>query len=218
MGWLAVAAAVALGAPQSAVACEPIPAPAAASQLITVDARSYTTTSAALRLWRRSGRCWVRVAGPWRARVGRNGLSNHHLEGDGTTPTGAYPLGRVIYGIGADPGVRYAYHRLVCGDWWNGDPSSAGYNTFQHVSCGAQPPFAGGSEPLWKLTTAYRHFAVIRYNASPVVAGRGSAIFLHADTGAPTNGCVSLPLGRLTRVLRWLRPDRAPHIVIGTKS
>lgn len=214
MGWLALAAAVALGTPD----CTRIAAPAEAAQLITVEARTHQTTHATLRLWRRSGDCWVRVAGPWRARLGRNGLSDHHLEGDGTTPTGAYALGRVIYGTAADPGVRYSYHRLVCGDWWNGDPSSGGYNTFRHVPCGARPPFAGGSEALWTQTTAYRHFAVIRYNANPVVAGRGSAIFLHADTGGPTNGCVSLPLGRLTRVLRWLRPDRAPHIVIGTTS
>jgi L,D-peptidoglycan transpeptidase YkuD (ErfK/YbiS/YcfS/YnhG family) len=43
-------------------------------------------------------------------RLGRNGLSDHHVEGDGTTPTGAYGLGPVIYGLAPDPGVRYPYH------------------------------------------------------------------------------------------------------------
>ena len=38
--------------------------------------------------WRREGRCWRRVAGPWRAHVGWNGLSAHRREGDGTTPFG----------------------------------------------------------------------------------------------------------------------------------
>ena len=110
--------------------------------------------------------------------------------------------------------MRLAYHRLVCGDWWDEDPRSATYNRFRHVRCGARPPFGGGSEALWRATTAYRHFAVVRYNDVPAVPGRGSAIFLHADTGRATNGCVSFPLGRLRTVLRWLRPASAPRIVI----
>ncbi len=37
-----------------------------------------------------------------------------------------------------------------CGDWWDGDSSSPTYNRFRHVTCGATPPFAGRSEPLWR--------------------------------------------------------------------
>ena len=37
------------------------------------------------------------------------------------------------------PACRLAYHRLVCGDWWDEDPRSPTYNTFRHVACGAQP-------------------------------------------------------------------------------
>jgi L,D-peptidoglycan transpeptidase YkuD (ErfK/YbiS/YcfS/YnhG family) len=58
---------------------------------------------------------------------------------------------------------------------------------------GAEPPFAGRSEALWRATVAYREFAFIQYNASPARPGRGSAIFLHDDLGHPTNGCLSLP-------------------------
>jgi L,D-peptidoglycan transpeptidase YkuD (ErfK/YbiS/YcfS/YnhG family) len=50
----------------------------------------------------------------------------------------------------------------------------------------------------------------------PVVPGKGSGIFLHAQTGAPTNGCISLERATLVRVLRWLRPDARPRIAIGT--
>jgi L,D-peptidoglycan transpeptidase YkuD (ErfK/YbiS/YcfS/YnhG family) len=46
------------------------------------------------------------------------------------------------------------------------------------------------------------------------VPGRGSAIFLHADTGRATAGCVSISLARLVRVLRWLRPSASPVIAI----
>ena len=81
-----------------------------------------------------------------------------------------------------------------------------------------RPPFGGGSEALWRATTAYRHFAVVEYNAHPAVPGRGSAIFVHDDIGAPTNGCVSLPQSQLVRLLRWLRPAAHPAIVIGTAA
>src|SRR5438105_10741976 len=106
-----------------------------ARQLVTVEAGSRTATSASLRLWRRSGRCWIPAAGPWTARLGRNGLSDRHREGDGTTPSGAYGFGRVVYGIAANPGDHLRYHRLVCGDWWDEVPASPSYNTFPHLRC-----------------------------------------------------------------------------------
>jgi L,D-peptidoglycan transpeptidase YkuD (ErfK/YbiS/YcfS/YnhG family) len=182
-------------------------------QLVTVTAPPRATI-AALSLWRRTGRCWRRVAGPWSARLGRSGLSAHKREGDGATPTGTYRIGPVVYGIAPDPGVRLRYHRLVCGDWWDEDASSRTYNTFRHVACGVAPSFGGGSEPLWRISPQYRYLAVVDYNAHPVVAGRGSAIFLHVAADA-TAGCVSLPEPRLVRLLRWLRPAARPLIRLG---
>ena len=153
---------------------------ASARQLITVEARRYRTTSAALRLWERGADgCWRPAAGPWTARVGWNGLRDNRREGDGTTPTGVYSIGRTMYGNAANPGVRYHYRRLVCGDWWNEDPRSPTYNTFQHVRCGTRPSFRTTTPGLWQERTAYRHFAVIEFNMRPVVPGRGSGIFLH---------------------------------------
>jgi L,D-peptidoglycan transpeptidase YkuD (ErfK/YbiS/YcfS/YnhG family) len=190
--------------------------PDSAGQLITVEAARVKTTSASLRLWRRQGRCWAPVAGPWTARVGWNGLSGSRREGDGTTPTGVYTIGRTMYGNAPNPGVRYRYRRLVCGDWWNEDPASPTYNSFQHVRCGARPPFRTTTPGLWQEQRAYRHFAVVEFNMRPVVPGRGSGIFLHAQTGRSTNGCVSLPADRLVAVLRWLDPEKSPRIAIGT--
>jgi L,D-peptidoglycan transpeptidase YkuD (ErfK/YbiS/YcfS/YnhG family) len=189
-----------------------------AGQLITVEAARLKTTSASLRLWARKNGCWIPVAGPWTARVGWNGLAERRREGDGTTPAGVFTVAPVIYGNAPDPGVRYRYRRLVCGDWWNEDPASPTYNTFQHVRCGARPPFRTTTPGLWQERRAYRHFAVIEYNMRPVVPGRGSGIFLHAQTGNSTNGCVSLPAKRLTAALRWLRPSDKPRIAIGTRA
>ena len=169
-------------------------------QLLVVEAPTRASTHATIRF----EECGKTVLGPWQARVGRNGLAAQRHEGDGTTPLGTFGIGSTIYGVGANPGVQLAYHRLVCGDWWDGEPTSPRYNTFRHLDCGAR--LGGDSEALWRQTTAYRHFAVIRFNAAPVVPGRGSAMFLHADTGGPTNGCVSVHLPQLVTILRRLRP------------
>jgi L,D-peptidoglycan transpeptidase YkuD (ErfK/YbiS/YcfS/YnhG family) len=169
-------------------------------QVLVVEAPSRTSTHATIRL----DECGKTVLGPWQARVGRNGLSAHRHEGDGTTPLGTFGIGSTIYGVGTNPGVHLAYHRLLCGDWWDGDSSSPTYNTFRHIECGAR--LGGASEPLWRQPTAYRHFAVIRFNDAPAVPRRGSAIFLHADTGSATNGCVSVRLPQLVTILRRLRP------------
>jgi L,D-peptidoglycan transpeptidase YkuD (ErfK/YbiS/YcfS/YnhG family) len=150
--------------------------------------------------------------------VGFNGLSSHHREGDGTTPLGLFGISSAFYGLAANPGVHGSYHQLVCGDWWDEDPTSAQYNTFQHVACGVTPAFAGGSEALWKVTVGYQTFAVVQYNTGPVVPYAGSAIFIHDDLGGGTNGCISLPSSELIAMLRWLQPGQSPHIAIGTTS
>jgi L,D-peptidoglycan transpeptidase YkuD (ErfK/YbiS/YcfS/YnhG family) len=189
-----------------------------ATQLITVVAEHRTATRGSLRLWQKADGCWRPVAGPWSAWLGGRGVSADRREGDRTTPVGSFGIGRTMYGVAPNPGVRYRYRRIVCGDWWVEDPRSPYYNQFRHVRCGSKPPFAVVSDDLSRSPTAYRHFAFIRFNAGPVVPGRGSGIFLHASTGRPTLGCISLPLAQLVTTLRWLRPASAPRIAIGTPA
>jgi len=190
----------------------------AATQLVTVVAASGRSTRGSLRLWRKSGECWLAVDGPWSAWLGQNGVSANRREGDRTTPAGAFGFQRTMYGLGPNPGVRYAYRRIVCGDWWVEDPRSPYYNRFRHVPCGSKPPFRVTSEDMSRSATAYRHLAVIDYNTHPIVPGRGSGIFLHVSHGNPTLGCVSLALPQLVKVLRWFDPAKEPLIVIGTRS
>ena len=189
-----------------------------AAQVVTVEAATAASTSGTMQLWQRTARCWREAGGPWQVHLGFAGVSAHHHEGDGTTPEGAFGIGPVMYGIEANPGVRFGYHLLVCGDWWDEDPTSAGYNTLQHVPCGTTPPFGGSSEALWRSTRAYAHFALVEYNVDPAVPGRGSAIFIHRDLGHPTHGCISLPPDELVTLIRWLSPAAHPLVVIGTVS
>jgi L,D-peptidoglycan transpeptidase YkuD (ErfK/YbiS/YcfS/YnhG family) len=191
-----------------------------AQQVLIVDAPSAGSTTATLTAYENDGAGWYQAFGAMPAVDGANGWlpGPSRVEGDDTTPEGMYAIGSTMYGTNADPGTRFPYHQLVCGDWWDEDSGTRDYNLFVHLPCGTTPSFGGGSEALWLATRAYAHFAVISYNANPIVPGRGSAIFLHADVGAPTNGCVSLPLPQLDALLRRLRPDASPLVVIGTES
>jgi len=201
-----------------ATACPSYPSvPPATRQLITVSATRLRTTAATLRTWRRDGDCWAPVAGPYTARVGWNGLRVDRHEGDGTTPIGTFPILRRMYGNNPNPGVSFSYTRLRCGDWWVEDPRSPAYNTFQRIGCGVKPPFKVTTPDMSKSWRAYAYLAVIGFNTSPVVPGRGSGIFLHVEVHSSTNGCVSLPRAQLLGVLRWLTPAAAPRIVIGLR-
>jgi L,D-peptidoglycan transpeptidase YkuD (ErfK/YbiS/YcfS/YnhG family) len=205
----ALASACPAGAPTTVV-------PDTTTQLITVRAARRKTTYATLRTWRRVDGCWLPIAGPYSARVGRNGLRLNRREGDGTTPIGTFTVGTRMYGNQPNPGVKFRYTRLRCGDWWVEDPASPAYNTFQRIGCGRRPPFKTTTPDMSKDTTAYAYLAVIEFNMNPIVRGRGSGIFLHVQTGSPTNGCISLRPAQLLGVLRWLSPAASPRIVIST--
>jgi L,D-peptidoglycan transpeptidase YkuD (ErfK/YbiS/YcfS/YnhG family) len=188
-----------------------------ARQLVTVVAATRRSTTASLRLWRKSAECWIAVDGPWTAHLGARGVADNKREGDKRTPAGAFAIQPVMYGVGPNPGVRYRYRRIVCGDWWVEDSRSPFYNRFHHVRCGAKPPFRITSEDMSRSPISYRYLAVIDYNAHPIVPGRGSGIFLHVSaSGGPTLGCVSLPRPQLITVLRWFDPAGSPQVVIGT--
>lgn len=186
--------------------------PANTTQVVIVHAPTSATTYATLETFTKVGKVWQRAYPPMAARIGSLGFSDNHKEAVPTTPVGVYGFGPTMYGINADPGVRYAYHHLVSGDWWDENPSSPNYNTFQH---GSDP--GGVSEALWQATVAYQYFAFITFNV-PAIPGKGSGIFLHVGTGGPTAGCVSLAETNLLTVLRWLDPAKHPRIVLSPDS
>jgi cell wall-associated NlpC family hydrolase/L,D-peptidoglycan transpeptidase YkuD (ErfK/YbiS/YcfS/YnhG family) len=202
------------GADQLIVVSSPTDDPPAPGYLATL--RAYERASA--------GSPWRPVFGPWRAETGSGHLlaAGVRREGDHATPIGVFGIGPTMYGDKPSPnGLHFAYHRLVCGDWWDEDPYSPQYNQIVHVRCGATPAFAAWSEPLWTETVAYPYFAVIQFNMNPIRAGAnalGSGIFLHSWVGGATQGCVALPEGQLLDVLRWLKPSAHPVIEIGTDA
>lgn len=195
-------------APAAAPAAHP-----AGRQLVAVTAASYGATQAELAAYQQVSGQWRRVFGPWLAWIGRNGMASPGAkrEGDGRTPSGTFSLG-FFFGVDPDPGVRFPYRVVDAFDLWDDDPSSPLYNEWvddRYASPGADP------EPM--DVSAYDYGAVIGYNTAGT-PGLGSAIFLHVNIGMPTAGCVTLPMGELLEILRWLNPAGSPQIEMGVAA
>ena len=190
-----------------------------ATQAVVVTASVYGTTYATLETFTKVNGGWVRAFAPMPARIGFRGFAapGAKHEGDGRSPTGRFGFGPFMWGAFGNPGVHYPYRRLVFGDWWDEHTGSPTYNTWQYYN-GLYPPFAAGSEKLWRQVPAYDYAATITYNTVRPVQGAGSGIFLHVGTGGATAGCVSLGNSSLLTVLRWLKPGGAPLIVMGVRS
>ncbi|MDE2227613.1 MAG: L,D-transpeptidase family protein [Alphaproteobacteria bacterium] len=146
-----------------------------------------------------------------RCALGRAGIRVGKTEGDGTTPAGAFVMRRALYRAdrGAPPPTtRLPVTPIVAADGWCDDPAAAAYN--RPVTL----PYRARAEPLWRADRLYDLVVVLGYNDDPVIAGAGSAIFLHVASPdyAPTEGCVALAPDDLRRVLA--EADAASRVVV----
>ncbi|MGY1731907.1 hypothetical protein ACI798_10310 [Geodermatophilus sp. SYSU D01045] len=209
-GWCAALALAALATVLVVVPGHPADAawvPANATQLVTVEVPTATSTTGSLRAWERTASGWRLVFGPVPARVGAAGVGQAR-EGISVTPAGTYPL-TGGFGRQPNPGTALPYFQTDELDWWDGNPSSPTYNT--HVRQAASP--GGASENLYRTGAVYDYAVTIGYNLARV-PGAGSAIFLHVANSSATGGCVSIERNALVTLMRWLRPDAAPHIMV----
>ncbi|HEY3833236.1 MAG TPA: L,D-transpeptidase family protein [Acidimicrobiia bacterium] len=186
-----------------------------AGQVIAVATDGYGSSIATITAYQRGANGWTQVFGPWSSYIGRDGVApvGAKREGDGRTPSGVFGFD-FMFGVDANPGVRYEYRHTTGSNFvWDDDSSSPNYNEWVDdttTSAGTDP------EPM-DATPSYLYGAVIGYNDART-PGLGSGIFLHVTHGSPTSGCVSLPEGDLLDVLRWLDPSQSPRIAIGTLS
>jgi L,D-peptidoglycan transpeptidase YkuD (ErfK/YbiS/YcfS/YnhG family) len=138
-----------------------------------------------------------------RCAVGRGGIGLKQREGDGITPTGKWPLRRVFFrGDRLDaPKTILPVEKIDPDDAWCDIPGDPNYNRLVRL------PYATLNERLWRDDHLYDVIAVVGFNDSPVVQGKGSAIFMHIarENYEPTEGCVALVLDDLLTALAQLR-------------
>ena len=142
--------------------------------------------------------------------LGHGGIRLDKVEGDGATPAGRFALRRVLWRADrlARPDTALPVAAIREDDGWCDWPGDPSYN--RQVSL----PYAARHEQLWRADGLYDVVVVIAHNDDPVVAGAGSAVFMHVareDLG-PTEGCVGLALPDLLRLLARCGPGSAISI------
>ncbi len=142
--------------------------------------------------------------------LGRSGINTKKREGDGATPTGRFPLRRVLYRAdrGPAPKTSLTLGTIAPDDGWCDAPEDTHYNQPVHL------PYPASAESMWRDDGLYDVVVVIGHNDDPVIAGAGSAIFMHVatDTGEPTAGCVALTLADLLEILKLAGPETTIEI------
>ena len=146
----------------------------------------------------------------WRGRrfdcaLGESGVTDDKYEGDLATPIGRFPLRYVLYRPDRVPvpTTSLPVAPLTPLDGWCDDPADRRYNRL------IWQPYSASFELLWRNDSIYDVIVVLGYNDAPVIAGRGSAIFLHvAQRGmGPTLGCIALRQEDLLTVIADCDPD-----------
>lgn len=215
-------------APERAVA--DLGLPAATTQVLLVTTGGWTDIAATAVCLERTAAGWRRVGDAMPAQVGKGGLGwgvglhedgdgPQKREGDGRAPAGVFTIGTAFGYAEAPPaGVTLPYRTATARDYFVDDPQSPDYNRWRRIPEGeANDPSQhwGSCERMRRDDPLYEYGAVVGHNVAPTIAGRGSAIFLHVQSGpgAPTAGCTAMAKDDLLRLLRWLRPDAAPLLV-----
>jgi len=155
--------------------------------------------------------CWAGRA--LRCALGRGSVSADKREGDGVTPEGLWPMRAVLFRQDRLGAVATALPlwAIEPADGWCDDPSDPAYNRPVRL------PYPARCEKLWRADRLYDIVVPLGYNDDPVVAGRGSAIFLHVahPDFAATEGCIALALDDLMAVLGTASPGAQVRIVPG---
>ncbi len=136
--------------------------------------------------------------------LGRAGIKANKREGDGATPRGTFRLKRLWWRADKHPrpATLLPVRPITAADGWCEDPSDRHYNQPLKV------PRNSKADRLWRADHLYDFIIELDHNTCPRVAGRGSAVFIHAARPgfAPTAGCVALDLNALRRLLAHLGP------------
>ncbi len=190
--------------------------PDSCRQLILVYNDRPDRVSCVFRRYEKKDGQWREAAYPLRSNVGRAGIAPYgeKREGDGRTPSGAYPMG-FAFGYERDIDLSWPFVVVSKQHYWISDPEDPLYNQMTQ-----QTPRTDNFEYLRRDDEVYRYAAVVEYNMRPIEKYKGSAIFFHIESGFDrgTAGCISVTRRKTVEVLQWLDPLKAPYMLIATKS
>lgn len=199
-------------------------------QAVVAYAKSWSSSSADLYLYEKSGTHWGRIEGPIKVRLGRNGLvwgvgihrnpagATIKAEGDGKSPAGIFHIG----GAWGDAATikkhpNLPYRKVTPQDLWVEDSQSPYYN--QHLVIPHAPKTNWEKAQQMKQNDeAHSLKLFIAHNPPPkATPNAGSAIFFHIWRGGgskPTAGCTTMAESNLKRLVARIDPNKRPVYVL----
>tara|TARA_B110000116_G_C16451268_1_gene409421 strand:- start:3 stop:494 length:492 start_codon:yes stop_codon:yes gene_type:complete len=139
--------------------------------------------------------------------VGKSGIKSIKKEGDLSTPNGIFKIGFLYYRKDRIklPKCNITKKIIKKNMGWCDDSRSKKYN--KQIKF----PFKYNAEKLFRKDRIYDLLINIKYNSSPVIKKKGSAIFLHLTNKkyGYTQGCVAISKNSFLKIL--------PHINKKTK-
>ena len=186
-------------------------APMDVHQLLVVRSDSKNKQVGTLTAWQKNEEKWTLRYKDIPVNLGRSGVVSalQKQEGDGATPAGLYKLRRAF---GYEPlSISMPYIQVTEQHHWIDDAASPLYNQLVVGKTEAK-----SYEEMRRKDDLYKLGLVIEYNTEPVVAGKGSAIFMHIrkGPGVPTSGCIAMEEKDIKKILKWLKPEQNPAILI----
>ena len=143
--------------------------------------------------------------------LGKSGVKKKTREGDNVTPKGIYKILKVFFRKDRIKKVKAPFKKIKITEkiGWCDDIKSKYYN--KQISI----PTSLKHEKLYRKDNIYDIICVINYNINPIVANRGSAIFLHITKGnyKNTKGCVALKKNHLLKLLSSIKKNTKIRII-----
>lgn len=177
------------------------------SQVLLVTTNSMRSSYANIKFYQKENSKWKEINST-SGRVGSNGLAYKSVRRQSTNTTPAGVLGIIgAFGVANNPGCNYSYKHVQENDYWDLNDGSKTYNRLIHNNPG------GDFEHLIKYPTQYKYAFITNYNVGQT-PGKGGAIFIHCNGRGATGGCVSMPSSKMVELMRWLKPNQNPKVVI----
>ena len=146
----------------------------------------------------------------YKCSLGKNGVTNDKIEGDGRTPLGSFNLGPLYYRSDRIKKINTLLKTIPTEKdmYWSDYPESIYYNKLINFK-------DKSFESLFINENIYDIIIVIKYNTNPIVPYKGSAIFLHLTKKnySKTKGCIALKKDCLLEILELLSPNEKIKIL-----
>ncbi|TMV94656.1 hypothetical protein FGG78_00570 [Thioclava sp. BHET1] len=140
--------------------------------------------------------------------IGRGGITDTKVEGDGATPAGRLHITGMLYRPDRIAPPQPWAQPIGPRDLWCDAPEDPQYN--QQIAA----PFAASHEALRRPDPLYDIVLLTDWNHPKAIPGKGSAIFVHQRrrAGYPTAGCLALRRDHLIWIARTITRGAAIEI------